>query len=321
MGYGNNGTLALNFQNSFGTSLTTSPYFLPLNGESLAFKKEPLISAEMRGNFDEGATYEGKNSVEGDIEIDLDIVSLGVMCKAVMGDPTTVTSGSLKTHTFKPRTSDFDALAAGNPCTVEKYLDDGGSAQIFYDVIGSMLELSVANGEFVKAKAGFKGGKFTQSAKTTASFPSDLKYTWDQSSFSIGGAAISDISDLTVTLDENLDNRWTLNGSKYPAYTKRAGFRTVRASGTFIFNTSSEYNQFLAQTERNLTLTFKSSAEVQSGFNESFSIQLPAFRYASFEPTLTGPGQIEVGYSAHGKFLTTSATALAVTLVTTQAAW
>lgn len=321
MGYGNNGTLAINFQNSFGTSNVSSPYFLPLNGEGVAFKKDPLMSGEMRGRFEEGATYEGPNSIEGDIDIDLDIVNIGVMCKAVMGDPTTVTSDSLYTHTFKPRTSDFDANIAGNPLSLEKYLDDGGSAQLYYDCVGSMLELAIANGEFLTAKMGIMGGKFSRSANTTASFPSDSKYTWDITSLSLGGAANSDILSMTITLDESLENKHTLNGSKYPAYTKRAGFRTVRASGNMLFNDQTEYDKFLAQTEQAMILHFETGTAVQSGYNESVKIELPAFRYETFEPLLTAAGQIEVGFNAHGKYLTTSATALAITLTTTQAAW
>lgn len=321
MGYGNNGTLSMNIQNSFGTSNVDSPYFLPLNGESIALKKPPLMSGEMKGIFEEGASYEGPNVIEGDVEIDMDIVSIGAMCTAVMGPPSTVTSDSLKIHTFEPRTSDFDENIAGTPITIEKYLDDGGSAQVYYDLAGSMLELSVANGEFYKAKMGMMGGKYVRNEKTTPSYPSDNKYTWDQSSFSVGSAAISDIMDLTITLDENLTNKHTLNNSKFPAYTKRAGFRTIRASGTFVFNNQTEYNEFLNQTERSMKISFATSTEVQSGYFESVALELPAFRYETFEPLLTGPGQIEVGFNAHGKYLVTSGTGMRVTLTTTQGTW
>lgn len=319
MPYGQNGTIAVNFQNSFGTSLTTSPFFLPIVNENIALKKEPLVSQEMRGIYDEGGTREGKNLIDGEVMIDVDMTSLAVMLKAVMGSPVTVSSDDLRTMTYKPRTTDFDTFAANIPMTIDKYLDDSGSAQLFYDLVGSSLEFSVANGEFYKAKFTVMGGKYSQTANTAASYPTDSKLTWDVGSFSLGGAANSDLLDINIVLDEVLEPIYVINGTKTPSYIKRSAFRTIRVDGTMLFNDQTELDKFVAQSEEAMSfyLADSTATEVQSGYQQSVLVELPAYRYETFEPTLSGPGQLQVGFSAQGKYLTTSATALAITLTNT----
>lgn len=320
--YGMDASVGICFQNSFGTALTSSMHWISQLSEDIALKKEPIISEGMRGVYDEGAIYEGLNSVEGGIEAEAHPISVGALLKTVLGNPTSVTSGAIFTHTFKPRTSDFDQYAAGQPCTIVKHLGDAGSAHRYYDMVGGELELSCSAGEFLKVKVGFTGGKYDQVAEIAASYPTgDSLFTWDVASFSIGGSAVNDLSEWSLTLSENLANQHTMNGLKTPAKTKRDGFRTLEIAGTLIFDTQTEYQQFLSQSEREMDVTLKTASQIQSGYYETLRIQTPKMRYTEFPPTQNAAGQLEVGVSAKGVYSVTSATALQITLINSKSGY
>lgn len=321
MSYGMKTNVGISFQNSYGTALANSIYWIPFLSEGFAVAKEPLIAENMTGVFDEGAHYEGLNSNEGALEVEAHPIALGVLFKAMFGAPTTVTSGSYYTHTFKPRTADFDDFAANIPCTITKDLGDSGSAHRYSDMVASKLSMSVANGELLKASIEFMGGKYTQVAAPAASYPTGKSLTWDVASVSLAGTANVDISEFNMELDEALENKYTLNNTKTPSRTKRSGRRTLSVGGTLIFDNQTEYQQFLSQSERNLTVHMKGLANVQSGYDEGLTLIVPLFRYVEFKPVAGGAEKLEVGFSGKGVYSTTSATALHITLANTQAAY
>ena len=322
MSYGQDSTVALCFQNSYGTALTNSPYWISHISESFAVTKEQLIAQGMRGLFYEGDHYEGMNACEGDLETEAHPITVGAILQAALGSPTTVQSGNIYTHTFNPVTTDFDQFAANPPVTIVKDLNDGGSAHLYYDMVAANLTLSVANGEFLKAKIGFMGGKYSQTSALTASYPTGKSnWTWDVASMSMGGAAQVDIAALNVVLEESLENRYTMNGAKTPSRTKRSGFRVVTFDGTLIFENQTEYQQFLAQSERELDVLFRGTTEIQSGYYEELRIQLPGARYGEFKPVAGGAGIIEVSFSGKGVYNVNSATGMRITLVNTQPAY
>lgn len=319
--YGMKSNVGLSFQNSYGSALATSIYWMPFLSEGFAVGKEQIVSEGMTGVFDEGINYEGTNAVEGTLEVEAHPILLGAMFKALMGAPTTATSGAYYAHTFKPRTTDFDDFAANIPVTVTKYLGDAGSAHRFYDMVASKMSLSVANGELLKATMDFMGGKYSQVAAPAASYAAGKGFTWDVASVSLAGTANGDMSELNVELDEALENKYTLNATKTPSRTKRSGRRTLSIGGTLIFDTQTEYQQFLAQSERNLTVTLKGATEVQSGYTEMLTMVVPLLRYTEFKPVAGGAEKIEVGFTGKGVYSTTSATAIQFTLSNTQAAY
>ncbi|KKL79400.1 hypothetical protein LCGC14_2015250, partial [marine sediment metagenome] len=151
-------------------------------------------------------------------------------------------------------------------------------------------------------------------------FPVGGKYPWSVGSVSIGGAAKTEVMDMTITIDEAIEPMYTLNGSVFPSRTKRTGFRTVAIEGTVKFDDQVEFQQFISDAEQALIVTMV-GATVSSGFTEDFTIRAPLLRYSEFKPSLAGPGQVEVGFTARGIYSVTSATALQLTLVNTLAGY
>lgn len=320
MSYGQKSNIGICFQDSYGTAKTNSMHWLPHSDDSVSLKKEQVKAAGMRGIFEEGDSYEGKNTVDGDTGTEVQAIPLGAMLKAIFGQATLVTSGALYKHTYKPATADFDELSSGIPVTLHQYLDTG-SAELFYDLNGKTLELSMANGELMMAKLGWVGGSFSQVANLTALYPTGKHFTFDVASLSIGGSAKAEIQDLTLTVDEGREPVHTFNNSLYPSRIKRTAQRGITVSGTIKFDNQTEYQQFLSQSERQLVLHYEGNVEVQSGFNESITMTIPGLRYTEFGPNAGGAGEIEVGFNADAKYHAGSGTALQITVVNTHPAY
>lgn len=310
MSYGQKSHVAICFQNSWDTVNVSSLHHIQHLEESVGLNIPPLIDESASQRFDEGDSYAGARTVDGTLNTNVKPIPLGVFLKGLMGDPTTVTSDALFTHTFKPRTSDFDKFSAGNPLTYLKHLDDAGSATLFYNLNISQLELGCANGEFLTANATFVGGTFQQIADVAAAFPAGKRLAWDSSSLQVNDAANPDFRDLTITINEQLEAMHTLNASPYPSRVKRTARRTIEVAGTYIFDNQTEYQKFIDQSEQPLIVHFESSTQVQSGYNEACTIIIPALRYKELKPTAPGTGKIEVGFTADAKYSTTSATAI-----------
>jgi len=319
MAYGQKSNIGLIFQDSYSSvGDVNSIHFIPNLSESLKVSIPPMYSENMRGVFDEGDTYEGPRTVDGDIDCEAQPIALGAMLKSILEEVSVVASDGIYTRTFRPRVSDFDEVSANNPVTAYAFRDTG-SAMMYSDLNGATLDLAIANGEFLKAKVGYVGGTFNQEGNVAASYSSGKRWTWDTASLSFGGAAVEEVSALNIVLDDGgLEAMHTFNNSKYPSRIKRTSFRSISVDGTIKFDNQDEYQEFLSQSERELVMTFIGPTEIQSGYFESLTIKLPLMRYEEAAPAAEGPGEIEMSVTARGKYSVSSGTSLEITLVNTQ---
>lgn len=320
--YGQKSNIGLIFQNSYGTAgAVGSVHFLPYLSESIGLNIPPLYSENIRGIFDEGDSYVGPKTVDGDIETEAQPIVLGAMLKSILQLTGSVNSGSIYTHTFKPRASDFDDKCANNPVTIFKRLDMG-AYEMFSDMNGTTLELGISQGEFLKCKVGYVGGAQSVTSGTpTASYETGKRWKWDSSSFSFGGTGKAEVVNGSIKVDEGLEAQHTLNAVNAPSRIKRQAFRNISVDLTLKFDDWSEYQAYLDSSEREAIINFVGAVEVQSGYKENLTIKLPLMRYEEVKPASGGPGAIEVTAKARGKYSVTSATALWITLVNTQAAY
>lgn len=319
--YGQTAHLAICFQNSFGTSNVASLFTIPFTGESIALEKEEMIDDGMRGVYDEGDTYEGKNQAPGDIDATGQCIPLGALMRATLADPvsTKEASADVYQHVFTPAQIDFDEFSAMTPVTVYKYLNTG-SAQLFYDLNGNTLELDMPNGDFVKAKASFVGGNFDQQANVAASYPVGKRWTWDVASLAVGGTAQPEVNAFNLKVENGIEPQWALDSSrgKFPRWLKRSSNRVVTISGTLRFSNTDEYDQFIAQSERELVMTLTGPVDISSGYQDTLKIEAPMFRYAEFKPMAGGPGPIDVSFTAKAKYSVDSGFPVRITLTNSQ---
>ncbi len=326
MPYGQDSKVGIAFQNSHGTVVSdvNSFYAMPFLSENVTPDVPELLSLNMEGRFDEGEAYSGARNVAGTISNEAQPITVGVLMKACFGDPTTVSNstalGEFWTHTFKPRTSDFDTNAVNNPMTMYKNLADGGQVPIYQDLIATRFEASVSNGEFLQASVNFTGGvvgtKITSDALGTEA--SGKKWTWDVTSIELGGSANTDFADVTVIVDEQASPRWVLKTSRDPDRVKRDAKRQVRINGTVKFTDQTEYDLFLAGTTQQLKMTMTGTEEVRSGYYHTFGVDVPAFKYLAYPVEFSDPAELQVAFEGKGDYHTGSGTSIAFTLVTTQ---
>lgn len=324
MPYGQDAKLGIAFQNSHGTSANVdSMYLIPFLSESITPQNPELLSENMEGRYDEGEAYVGARNVGGTINSEAQPETLGVFLKAVLGEPTTalnsVAAGAFWAHTFQPRTGDFDTNVTGNPLTVYKNLADGGQVPLYQDVVGTRLELSVANGEFLTMQLDTTGGNVA--AKTTSQdigAASGKKWTWDVTSVQLGGSANTDFANLTIVVDEQASPRWTLQTSRDPDRVKRDGRRQIRVNGTIKFTDQTEYDLFLANTTQALDVTMTGTVEIRSGYYDVVRVVVPAFKYLTYPLEFSDPSEFQVSFEGKGDYHTGSGTSIEITLTNTK---
>jgi hypothetical protein len=319
--YGMDSKVGISFQNSYGTSNVASLHWLQPISDSVALKKADIVRKGLRGIYGESAHIEGANSVAGDISIEADGISAGVLLSAVM-NRTTATSGSLYSHVFKPRTADFDTtLCAERPFTYHKHLGDTGSAHLYSDMCGESLDITIANGQLLTMKMSMLGGTYAQAAASAATYYTGVPLDWSVTSLSIAGVARNNIDSMTVSYKNALAAKNTLMTGKYPDRVKRTGPQVIDVSGTLLFDNQTDLQNFISQTRQRLVVNAVGTLNITSGYNETLTIDVPSLLINDFPQGVPGPGELSVSFKGSGEYNVGSACAIAITLVNSKAGY
>jgi hypothetical protein len=314
-GYGMKGHIMLNFQNSFGVSNTSSLYGIPQVSAGLVKSIEPINEENNYSRLDMPPVHQGKHSFEGDIELQANPIAIGYFLKSHIGLTGTTSDTGIQTHVFDPVSSDFDAYSALTPMTIEQHLDVG-CAGLFQSMVGNTLNINMANGELLSFTAGFMGAGFTKKVPGTPTYPVAKPFKWDQMSGQWNGAAILDILDLTLSVNNNLEGIYTGVNCPVPIKVKRSSWRAIELTGTMVFQAHSMWQQHEAGSELPLVLNFATGQSPNS-----LKIDMPSIFLKTYEPTIAGPGIIQAPFTADVKFNVNSNTALTVTLINTYIAY
>jgi hypothetical protein len=295
--------------------------YFPFINETLSEKIEELMSEQLKTRYEEPDDYEGMHGNEGDVNMEVHPHLAGKLLKAWCGQHSQdAYVGSCYQHLFVPRTSDWDEeKAALPPMSVEVYRDTG-SAYLYYDMMLNTLTLELSQGALYKCMAGFIGARFSWLEKSTPSYIPASEFTWDTCSISLAGSGVDDWSNFTITLANNLAAKNFIDGSKYPGRILRDGARTIEIAGTALLVGDTEVRNYRNRTQQRLVITATDPATVVDAHNQ-LEIDIPKMRYSEFPANIGGPGLVEVGFSAKGKYDSTSSYAVQFTLVNTTAAY
>jgi hypothetical protein len=295
--------------NSAGAvTIAGSFHHVPLVSEDVGYEKSEIISENLIGRFEQGAVFDGTAIVQGTIEFEPLPKSLGAILTAICGPCATgsaVVSGSTNFLPFVPRTSDTGSGMVLNPMTIYKQFSDSNSAEQFYDCQIGQLEFTFAQGALARARATVVGGNRTVAIGSLA-LPLDTAeagqgWLWDVTSISMGGGAISNLSEITVALNEGVEPVYTLNGTLTPYKYARGSFREVTVSGTALFDSRSLFNDFIAGTQRQLLITSRNTRyAIQSGYFPTFTIDIPQLKITEMKPGASGPGELQVSFTGRG---------------------
>ena len=319
MGYGIGGFLGLAKQNSFGTATTAAGSFeyLPIISESISTNIEELLEESIQRRYDEGDSHEGLQSVSGDVVFEPHPLVFGRFLQGVLGQCSSTLVGSVYTHVFEGRHADFDTNCALPPYTFQVHRDNGQSWQMT-DVVVNNLSMELAAGGMLRATANVMGRVSSLMAAPTPTFADDKPWKWYQGSFSLAGAANSDLENITFNIENGVEGVAFVDTQKVHGKLKRTGYRNLGISGGLDFSVQSEYMKFRASSEQPLALTLTGDTITTSQTN-LVTISAGKFRYTSFPTGLSGPGRVSVSFEGKAKYHSGSASALRVTLVNTHA--
>jgi hypothetical protein len=291
----------------------------------IGLEKEEVISQNLIGRFEQGATYSGASKVNGTIEFEATprnlLTALGL---AVSHVPATVNSGSIRSWTFLPNTVDYDSSYIKAPWSMYSQFSDSNSADLFYDMQFGQLDFVISQGQFTRGRLQCVGGNRVATGVGSANIVPDASdagrlFPWNVASISYSGAALQTMSDVTVSLNENIDALYTINASLAPFKYTRTGFREVTVNGTFYMTDRSILNNFTGEVQARLLITLVSTiAAVQSGYYNTLTIDVPQLKITQFKPAVSGPGEVSVPFTGRGVIDPSSSYALQLTLINTR---
>jgi hypothetical protein len=324
MSYGAQTKVGFGRQTNVGSYVTDPGSFHAVGfvSHDIGLEKEELISQNLIGRFEQGATYDGTGRVAGTIEFEATprnlLVALGMGATHV---PAATNSASIRTWTFLPNTADFNSTFVKAPWTMYSQFADSNSADLFFDMQMGQLDFVIAQGQFTRGRGTIIGGARLASGVGSANVVPDASdagrlFPWNVVSLSYGGSALLTASEITVSLNENIDPLYTINGTLTPFKYTRSGFREVTVNGTFFMTDRSMLNNFVNGTQSRLLATLVSTiAAIQSGYYNTLTIDVPQLKITTFKPAVSGPGEVSVPFTGRGVIDPTSNYALQFQLV------
>jgi hypothetical protein len=328
MPYGASVKFGIARQSAGGTAVTAAGSFhgFAHTSNDVGLEREELVSENLIGQFEQGAVYDGVDRVLGTIEFEATPRNmLAALAACVNHAPASVTSGSLRTLTFLPNTADYDGTYVKAPFTVYQFTD-AASAEHFYDVQFGQLEFQLSQGQFLRGRLSAAGGKRTATGIGSLNVLPDaadvgVLFPWNVASISLGGTGVGENSDITVSLNENIEALYTVNASRDPYKFARSNFREVTISGTLYLANRDRLNDFVAGTQRRLFITMMNTrAAVQSGYFNTLTIDVPQMKITALKLATQGPGEVAVNFSGRGVVDPTSRYSVQMTMITTWAA-
>lgn len=306
MSYGMNGFLGLGKETTWGTAVAATDYVEIMNegikAEYDRFDTRNAINAMYEPDRSAGLIrVGGPISVAGFPEI------TGHLMRAAMNtlSGTTVLSGFLYTTRFVSPQAEFADGVPSQPYTLEIFRDVTSSHR-YAGMVLNRLSLAMSPNQPLMLNADFLGKAATLLQKSSPTFVSSPAepFMFDTASVRLGGSATARVEAFTVSIDNQLEGIPALNNSNQIARIRRRGPQVIRVQGTVDFQDVTEYNDFINQTERAISLAlFKS---------QSFAavIDVPRMVYTSFSPNIRGRERQTVSFAGEARYKTTSATAL-----------
>jgi hypothetical protein len=111
--------IGLGKETTYGTPVAASDY-IRFASEGLSEEIEQVVSDNIIGVVDEGASVEGAHTISGDISFDVYPNNIGHLLRSALGAPVTTSVGTgVYQHVFTPTQNNFSNVCALPPYTFE----------------------------------------------------------------------------------------------------------------------------------------------------------------------------------------------------------
>lgn len=324
MPFGQIAHLGIGKETTWGIPVAASDY-LQLISEGLNKDIEQVISQAKKGIVDEPASFEGLNSIAGDVSAEVHPGSIGHLLRSALGAPVTtqpdgVGNPTVYQHVFTPVQDNFAPECALPPYTLEVHRDLAQAFQYAGAVVNDLNFSFGTDTKIMQGSASVIAKALALIAKTTPSFENTEPFRWHQATITINAGQNNDVQTLNFGVNNALEGKPTLNGSKEISRIKRNGVRTFPIGLTFDVTDLTEFNRYDGQNEVAAKIELV-GALISGTYNYKLTIDIPKFKYTAFPINVGGADQLTVAATGVAKYDSASSHAMKVTLINTTTAY
>jgi hypothetical protein len=305
---------------TWGTPVAATEY-IKFASEGFTEEIEQVLSETMNGTVDEGSQYEGAHTVTGDLSFDVYPNVVGHLLRSAFGAPvTTAPSAGIYQHVFTPVQTNFSNICALPPYTFEVHRDLEQAFQYAGAVVNDLTFSFGTDSKIMQGSAAVIAKKLALLTKTTPSFETTNPFLWNQATITIAGAANNDIQTLEFGVNNNLEGRPTLDGTREISRVLRNGKRSFPVSFTFDLKDLTAFNRFRSQSE--VSAKIELTGDVISGTDKyKLTIDIPKLRYNAFPINVGGAEVITAQVEGSAKYDSVGAHAMKITLINSKASY
>lgn len=320
MPFGVKSHIGLGKETTYGTPVAASEY-LRFASESLNEEIEQIVSENIMGVVDEGESHEGIHTIAGDISADVYPNVIGHLLRSAFGAPvTTQVVAGVYQHVFTPAQDNFSNVCALPPYTIEVHRDFAQAWQYAGSVVNDLTFSFGTDTKIMQVAAAILAKKLALITKTTPSLEATKPFMWNQAAITIDSVANTDLSTIEFGVNNNLEARATLDGTKEVSRVLRNGARTFPVSFTLELKDLTEYNKFRAQNE--IPAKIELTGGVISGANNyKLTVDIPKLRFGSFPINVGGTGAITAQVTGTAKFDPVNQFGMKITLINSEASY
>ena len=290
---GANVKILIDTETTYGTTPGTPASFVQsFVSENLQLKRNLVASKSMRSARNPLMPVRGRQDVSGTLNFEIS-PQMGRLLKHIFGGYTVSGASAPYTHTWK-----IGALPAG--MCMEKQFTDLATAEYFLynGVRVNMFKFSAKDADMLNCSVDLIGAKETVNAGTFHGSPTDLGHTpFDgmAATLQVGGSGFGTGVSVDFTLDNNLDGNQYAIGGAGTRVSLPAGIGAVTGKLTAIFDSVTQYNIAIANTETSLQIDLTNgSGTGGSAGNEKLSFIFQEIKFSPASPVVQGPTGLQV---------------------------
>jgi len=224
-------------------------------------------------------------------------------------------AATAKDHVFTPSQDDFADVDTVKRCplypyTIEVHRDQAiTEAWQFIGSVVNTLNLKFGTDQkILTAVAGILAKDVNRITRSVVAFPTTNPFTWNQAivSFGAGYTTNNYLESIEINIDNKLVGIPSLNNTYIIRKFYRSGAREVTVNFVTDFVDQAEYDIFVAGSEQKMRIIFTGANIVgDTGYQNTFTLYFPKFRYSTFPITNPGSGRITVAVTGKAKYCAT----------------
>lgn len=320
MPFGVRSHIGLGKETEYGTAVAATDY-LRFASESLNEEIEQVISENIMGVVDEADSHEGQHTISGDTSFDVYPNVVGHLLRAAFGAPvTTSLAAGVYQHVFTPVQDNFSSVCALPPYTLEVHRDFEQAFQYAGAVVNDLTFSFGTDNKIMQGTAAILARRLALIAKTTPNLEATNPFLWNQATITLDGAVNKDLSTVQFGINNNLEARPTLDGTREVSRVLRNGSRTFPVSFSMEMKDLTEFNKFRAQTE--IPAKIELTGSIINGTDKyKIIVDIPKLRYNAFPINVGGTGAITSQVAGSAKYDHASLYGMKITLVNSEASY